>query len=49
MLRLVALYRRKKWVTWFLYTFLTTSYLATAGLMAVTLYTYGRELRSLRI
>ena len=42
-LRLVALYQRKKWVVWFLYSFLTTSYLTTAGLMAFTLYTYGGE------
>jgi len=44
-LRLVALYQRKKWVVWFLYSFLTTSYLTTAGLMAFTLYTYGETIQ----
>lgn len=40
-LRLVALYKRKPLVVWFLYTFLITSYLATLGLMVYTLYTFG--------
>lgn len=43
-LRLVALYKRKKWIAWFLYSFLTISYLITAGLVVYTLHTFGRGL-----
>ncbi|KAG8841080.1 hypothetical protein FRB91_005391 [Serendipita sp. 411] len=40
-LRLVALYKRKRAIVWFLYSFLITSYLVTAAFMVVALYTFG--------
>jgi hypothetical protein len=40
-LRLVALYKRKRWLSWFLYSFLTFSYGTSAVLTVVTLREYG--------
>jgi hypothetical protein len=42
-LRLVALYKRKRRVVWFIYTFLIVSYAATAFLMVWTLYTFSSQ------
>jgi hypothetical protein len=36
-LRLVALYGRKRWVAWFLYTFLIGSYVVAAVIMVITI------------
>ena len=40
-LRLVALYKRKRWVSWFLYTFLVVSYAVNAIFLLISLSQYG--------
>ncbi|KIM30762.1 hypothetical protein M408DRAFT_327748 [Serendipita vermifera MAFF 305830] len=43
-LRLVALYKRKRWVCWFLYTFLVISYVIAAVLVVWTFRVYGQTI-----
>jgi hypothetical protein len=40
-LRLVALYKRRRWVCWFLYTFLIVSYIIATVLMVLVLRIFG--------
>ncbi|KAG8795708.1 hypothetical protein FRC16_009994 [Serendipita sp. 398] len=39
-LRLIALYRRKKWLVWFIAAFYLSSYIATFGLVVNSMITY---------
>ncbi|PVF94847.1 hypothetical protein CPB86DRAFT_867295 [Serendipita vermifera] len=48
-LRLVALYKRKRWLVWFLYGFLIASYAVTAFLMVWTLRAFGMTIHYSKI
>ena len=48
-LRLVALYKRKRWVSWFLYTFLVISYVTAAVLIIASLRQYEGKSSTLHI